>query len=216
MNPTVDSSMEPFRWGTPDLDSIRQYTNVKFGWDQLKCDTLLKPMMKIFECQAKEISRQMTLDNFVTIGKSSLLLPTTKRKIKSQRLARAMKKLKRGVGTAPEELNLSSEDTSDSDADKPKPPQKSRTPKQQRRRTLSSSSEADGDQTAAVNPSKSKSKPTRGKKSSQELKSQIETTAIRIPKKTEDIPVLQKTKEASEKELNKLKAIEVFKKKKGK
>ena len=216
MNPTIDSSTERFKWGNPDFSSIRKYTRFKFGWDESKCDSVLKPILKNFETQVKEISRQPTLDGFVTFGKPSAfqLLSGTKRKIKSRRLIRAMKKLKRGVGSAPSELNLSSDSKSDSDSDSETESPKSKPASKKKRRLLglAPNSESDGEKIKDI----PKKKSIRGKKASVEKKSKLEAGTARIPKKVTDIPVLQKTMEESERKLNKLKAIEVLKNKKGK
>lgn len=63
-HPTVDSSEEPFKWGLPDLDALRQYVtcrhplilhsdnycrnrffNAELGWAQEKVDDLLLPII---------------------------------------------------------------------------------------------------------------------------------------------------------------------------
>lgn len=44
--PTVDESKESFTWATPDLDRIRQYMKLKFGWKMRRIDEILLPVMK--------------------------------------------------------------------------------------------------------------------------------------------------------------------------
>ena len=46
MKPTVDNSAEKFVWGMPQLDELRRYAALKFGWTVEKCDQILLPVMK--------------------------------------------------------------------------------------------------------------------------------------------------------------------------
>jgi DNA excision repair protein ERCC-5 len=43
MHPVVDFSNDKFSWGTPQLDSIRSFMNVKAGWSDSKIDEALIP-----------------------------------------------------------------------------------------------------------------------------------------------------------------------------
>lgn len=45
LDPTVETSKEPFRWGQPDLTVLREYTRTKFGWTTAKTDDILKPVI---------------------------------------------------------------------------------------------------------------------------------------------------------------------------
>ncbi|KAI0671780.1 hypothetical protein C8Q78DRAFT_972448 [Trametes maxima] len=45
-HPTVDSSTEPFKWGMPDLDALRNLFDSELGWDQAKVDDLLLPIIR--------------------------------------------------------------------------------------------------------------------------------------------------------------------------
>ncbi|OBZ72087.1 DNA repair protein rad13 [Grifola frondosa] len=44
-HPTVDESDEPFKWGLPDLDALRNFFNSELGWNQAKVDDLLLPII---------------------------------------------------------------------------------------------------------------------------------------------------------------------------
>ena len=46
MKPIVDNSTEKFVWEMPQLDQLRTYAALKFGWTIEKCDQLLIPVMK--------------------------------------------------------------------------------------------------------------------------------------------------------------------------
>ncbi|KAI0649075.1 hypothetical protein C8Q79DRAFT_948695 [Trametes meyenii] len=45
-HPTVDGSTEPFKWGMPDLDALRNFFDSELGWDQAKVDDLLLPIIR--------------------------------------------------------------------------------------------------------------------------------------------------------------------------
>ncbi|TFY57352.1 hypothetical protein EVJ58_g7063 [Rhodofomes roseus] len=45
-HPTVDQSGEPFKWGLPDLDALRDFFNAELGWSQSKVDDLLLPIIR--------------------------------------------------------------------------------------------------------------------------------------------------------------------------
>ena len=106
MDPTIDTSMERFRWGTLNKEGIKSFTKTKFGWNESKCESNLHPLLKSMESREK----QLTLDNFVTFRP----LVIGKQKIKSKRLSNAMKKIKRGVDDLMDEVALSSSDSSES------------------------------------------------------------------------------------------------------
>ncbi|KAH8266631.1 hypothetical protein KR018_004162 [Drosophila ironensis] len=44
--PTVDDNREAFSWGSPDVESIREFTRKSFGWTTSKTDDILMPVMK--------------------------------------------------------------------------------------------------------------------------------------------------------------------------
>ncbi|EIW84325.1 hypothetical protein CONPUDRAFT_100293 [Coniophora puteana RWD-64-598 SS2] len=45
-HPTVDSSREPFKWGMPDLDALREFLREELSWGQKKVDDLLLPIIQ--------------------------------------------------------------------------------------------------------------------------------------------------------------------------
>ncbi|KAK7690662.1 hypothetical protein QCA50_005761 [Cerrena zonata] len=45
-HPTVDHSDEPFKWGLPDLDALRDFFGAELGWSQSKVDDLLLPIIQ--------------------------------------------------------------------------------------------------------------------------------------------------------------------------
>ncbi|KAI0288026.1 hypothetical protein BC826DRAFT_1040870 [Russula brevipes] len=45
-HPTVDDSEEPFKWGLPDLDGLRDFLLQELGWSQSKVEELLLPIIQ--------------------------------------------------------------------------------------------------------------------------------------------------------------------------
>jgi DNA excision repair protein ERCC-5 len=46
IHPEVDSSPEPFQWGVPDLDGLRQFLMRTIGWSQERTDEVLVPVIR--------------------------------------------------------------------------------------------------------------------------------------------------------------------------
>ncbi|EMD34053.1 hypothetical protein CERSUDRAFT_107818 [Gelatoporia subvermispora B] len=65
-HPTVDHSEEPFKWGLPDLDALREYFNAELGWQQGKVDDLLLPVIRKMgkRGQSSAVNRQGNLNSF--------------------------------------------------------------------------------------------------------------------------------------------------------
>lgn len=78
-NPSVDESLQQFIWGYPEVVSIRKYLADKIGWDQLKTDETLLPILRNLsashstERSAEKL--QTTLDSFVNSGGEINLKP---------------------------------------------------------------------------------------------------------------------------------------------
>ena len=137
MNPTIDESLERFRWGSPDIEALRGYTKSRFGWNHQKADAALLPLIKSLSCQPQEKSRrQLVLDSFLEIGRmeKNLEIHGGKRKNKSKRLHQAMKKLK---GANPSsEVQLSDSDSDSEDFQEPQQIQsKAKEPRQTENKT---------------------------------------------------------------------------------
>lgn len=84
INPEVDTSMEKFSWGRPDLDALREYCKERFAWNQSKVDDALLPILK----KLNEQDKQTHLDSFFTVSlkKDTNLFP-------SKRIMSALKKI---------------------------------------------------------------------------------------------------------------------------
>jgi DNA excision repair protein ERCC-5 len=46
LKPEVDSDPQPFQWGVPDLDALRQFLMATIGWSQERTDEVLVPVIK--------------------------------------------------------------------------------------------------------------------------------------------------------------------------
>lgn len=46
LKPAVDSTPEPFQWGVPDLDRLREFLMATIGWSQERTDEVLVPVIR--------------------------------------------------------------------------------------------------------------------------------------------------------------------------
>ncbi|GLG95783.1 Flap endonuclease 1 [Gryllus bimaculatus] len=60
LSPKVDESLEKFSWGTPDVESIKEFARVKFGWPTSKTHEILQPIMKKMNIKIS----QLTIENY--------------------------------------------------------------------------------------------------------------------------------------------------------
>ncbi|KAI4518714.1 PIN domain-like protein [Schizophyllum commune Loenen D] len=69
LHPTVDESEEPFKWGLPDLDGLREFFNGELGWSQYKVDELLLPIIsKMGKRGQTQTNKQGTLNSFLDVS----------------------------------------------------------------------------------------------------------------------------------------------------
>ncbi|KAH8092642.1 PIN domain-like protein [Cristinia sonorae] len=68
-HPTVDSSEEPFKWGLPDLDALREFFNSELGWNQGKVDDQLLPIIQKMSKRTQQgaINKQGNLLGFFDV-----------------------------------------------------------------------------------------------------------------------------------------------------
>ncbi|KAL1724476.1 hypothetical protein EV715DRAFT_268993 [Schizophyllum commune] len=67
LHPTVDESEEPFKWGLPDLDGLREFFNGELGWSQHKVDELLLPIISKMGKRG-QTNKQGTLNSFLDVS----------------------------------------------------------------------------------------------------------------------------------------------------
>ncbi|KAF8969210.1 hypothetical protein BDZ97DRAFT_270879 [Flammula alnicola] len=72
-HPTVDSSEEPFKWGMPDLDGLRDFFQAELGWRQSKVDELLLPIIQRMNKrnQTAALNKQGNLNDYLDISAGS-------------------------------------------------------------------------------------------------------------------------------------------------
>ncbi|KAL1663804.1 hypothetical protein GGF50DRAFT_127736 [Schizophyllum commune] len=67
LHSTVDESEEPFKWGLPDLDGLREFFNGELGWSQHKVDELLLPIISKMGKRG-QTNKQGTLNSFLDVS----------------------------------------------------------------------------------------------------------------------------------------------------
>ncbi|KAJ7030398.1 hypothetical protein C8F04DRAFT_1113495 [Mycena alexandri] len=87
-HPTVDESDEPFKWGLPDLDALRQFLYVELGWSPVKVDELLLPVIQKIRKRGLNgaLNKQGNLDGFFDITGSGTIAPRKRHAYASKRL----------------------------------------------------------------------------------------------------------------------------------
>ncbi|THV07342.1 PIN domain-like protein [Dendrothele bispora CBS 962.96] len=88
-HPTVDESEEPFKWGLPDLDALREFLREELGWQQSKVDDLLSPIIRKMgkRKQTSTANKQGNLNDFFDVsGGSGTYAPRKRQAYASKRL----------------------------------------------------------------------------------------------------------------------------------
>lgn len=83
LRPVVDDSRGSFLWGKPDVDKIREFCQRYFGWNRMKTDESLYPVLK----QLNAHQSQLRIDSFFRLAQQE---KQDAKHIKSQRLSRAV------------------------------------------------------------------------------------------------------------------------------
>ncbi|KAJ6609224.1 hypothetical protein B0H10DRAFT_2065124 [Mycena sp. CBHHK59/15] len=142
-HPTVDDSDEPFKWGLPDLDALREFLYSELGWPPVKVDELLLPVIQKIRKrgQAGALNKQGDLNGYFDVAGSGTVAPRKHQAYASKRLQQVVsdfrKKRKHGFKTpAADEQSGHSQSENDDDvprkkkakASKSKPVSAPRTP----------------------------------------------------------------------------------------
>ncbi|KAH8117820.1 hypothetical protein DFH11DRAFT_1570873 [Phellopilus nigrolimitatus] len=88
-HPVVDTSEEPFKWGLPDLDGLRDFFREELSWGAGKVDELLLPIIHKMNKRGQEAAanRQGSLNDFFSVSAGSGAAEPRKRQVyPSQRL----------------------------------------------------------------------------------------------------------------------------------
>ncbi|KAF9267851.1 PIN domain-like protein [Marasmius fiardii PR-910] len=127
-HPTVDESEEPFKWGLPDLDALREFLREELGWDQSKVDDLLLPIIQKMNkrSQAAARNRQGNLNGFLDVsGDGGTIAPRKRQAYASKRLQAVVsdfRRKRRSVSSTPTPDN--DNDVEDEDGSESRPPTK--------------------------------------------------------------------------------------------
>lgn len=89
MTPKVDDNSDSFSWGSPDVESIREFTRKSFGWTTSKTDDILMPVIK----KINEKKIQGSIRNYFS-SKSALRVQQPQ---VSKRVQKAIDKLSGGA-----------------------------------------------------------------------------------------------------------------------
>ncbi|KAJ7364100.1 hypothetical protein DFH08DRAFT_838349 [Mycena albidolilacea] len=119
-HPTVDSSDEPFKWGLPDLDALREFLYAELSWSPVKVEELLLPVIQKIRKrgQTGALNKQGDLNGYFDITGSGTVAPRQRQAYASKRLQQVVsdfrKKRKHSSKSpaieTPEEQHSQSED----------------------------------------------------------------------------------------------------------
>lgn len=112
LQPEVDSSAEPFQWGVPDLEGLRQFLMATIGWSKERTDEVLVPVIR--DMNKREVEgTQSNITRFFGGGvgagaraqqQKEGFAPKQKTQ-SSKRMAAAVGRLKTNVAGAGEEVS---------------------------------------------------------------------------------------------------------------
>ncbi|KAJ7274297.1 hypothetical protein B0H12DRAFT_1042509 [Mycena haematopus] len=87
-HPTVDSSEEPFKWGLPDLDALREFLYNELSWSPAKVEELLLPIIQKIRQrgQSGALNKQGDLTGYFDITGSGTVAPRKRQAYASKRL----------------------------------------------------------------------------------------------------------------------------------
>jgi DNA excision repair protein ERCC-5 len=94
LKPDVDSTPEPFQWGVPDLDRLRDFLMATIGWSQERADEILVPVIRDMnrrEQEGTQANITQFFDGTVGVGANT---NTKGREPGSKRMKDAVSKLK--------------------------------------------------------------------------------------------------------------------------
>jgi len=100
LKPEVDRSTEPFQWGVPNLEGLRQFLMTTIGWSQEKTDEVLVPVIKDMnrrDTEGTQSNITQYFDGAVGVGARDNFAPRQRGK-GSKRMADAVSKLRAKTG----------------------------------------------------------------------------------------------------------------------
>ncbi|ODA76118.1 hypothetical protein RJ55_08401 [Drechmeria coniospora] len=96
LHPEVDDSAEPFQWGVPNLEGLRQFLMSTIGWSKERTDEVLVPVIRDMNRRGVEGTQSNITRYFgggVGVGAKEAFAPRQKAK-GSKRMAQAVDKLR--------------------------------------------------------------------------------------------------------------------------
>ncbi|KAF7374804.1 hypothetical protein MSAN_00366100 [Mycena sanguinolenta] len=126
-HPTVDSSEEPFKWGLPDLDALREFLYHELSWPPAKVEELLLPIIEKIRKrgQSGTLNRQGDLNGYFDITGSGTVAPRKRQAYSSKRLQQVVSDFrKKRKHSSKSPATETPEDASESDADSEVPRKK--------------------------------------------------------------------------------------------
>ncbi|KAH8669493.1 hypothetical protein BGZ60DRAFT_407589 [Tricladium varicosporioides] len=108
LKPDVDSTPEPFQWGVPDLDSLREFLMATIGWSQERTDEVLVPVIRDMnrrEAEGTQSNITRYFDGAVGTGTSAA--SGKNKDVGSKRMQNAVSKLRAKKQTLGAPGNLS-------------------------------------------------------------------------------------------------------------
>lgn len=99
LKPDVDSTPEPFQWGVPDLDRLREFLMATIGWSQERTDEVLVPVIRDMnrrELEGTQSNITRYFDGAVGTGAagSGVVGNPKEKPVGSRRMKEAVNKLK--------------------------------------------------------------------------------------------------------------------------
>lgn len=128
-HPIVDSSEEPFKWGLPDLDALRDFLNQELGWGKAKVDENLLPIIQKMNkrSQAMALNKQGNLNAFLDVSAGSgTRAPRQRQAYASKRLQRVITDFRKSQKAGSTASSEKSRSRSGSESEKDSGPEKKR------------------------------------------------------------------------------------------
>ncbi|KAK2004767.1 DNA excision repair protein [Colletotrichum falcatum] len=99
IRPEVDSSPEPFQWGVPDLEGLRQFLMATIGWSKERTDEVLVPVIRDMnkrDMEGTQTNITRYFEGTVGVGARDAFAPR-QRGATSKRMADAVSRLRANV-----------------------------------------------------------------------------------------------------------------------
>jgi DNA excision repair protein ERCC-5 len=93
LEPEVDSDPQPFQWGVPDLDALRQFLMSTIGWSQERTDEVLVPVIRDMNRRERE-GTQSNITGYFTGGSGAGAFAPRAREARGGRMERAFGRLR--------------------------------------------------------------------------------------------------------------------------